>query len=251
MIRGVLFDLGGVLYVGDRPLPGAREALISLRAAGIPMRFITNTTRLPRNGVVARLAAMNLKIPAQYLFTPAQAARSYLAAHQLTPHLLVHPRLHGEFADLIKDGPANAVLMGDAGHAFTYETLNTAFRLLLDGAPLLAMGKNRYFKERDGLSLDIGPFVVALEYAADVDAVILGKPAPDFFLAAVASLGLPPEEVVMIGDDAAADVGGALAAGLQGILVRTGKYRPGDEAEVLARGARVFANVDEAVDYIL
>lgn len=250
MIQGVLFDLGGVLYVGDRPLPGAVEALLSLEKAGIPMRFITNTTRLPHKKIVAKLARMGLEVPEENLFTPAIAARQYLLEHELTPHLLVHPNLQTEFRDLVGEA-ADAVLMGDAGHAFTYETLNTAFRILMDGAPLLAMGRNRYFQESDGLSLDIGPFVAALEYAAKIEAVVLGKPARDFFLAAVQSLHLAPGDVAMVGDDAVSDVGGALDAGLQGILVKTGKYRHGDEREVAERGARVVEDIDAAVDYIL
>jgi HAD superfamily hydrolase (TIGR01458 family) len=214
------------------------------------VRFVTNTTRVPHRGVLARLAGMGLEVPAEDLFTPAMAARGYLIDHDLIPHLLVHPNLQGEFADLIT-GPPNAVLMGDAGHAFTYEALNTVFRLLMEGMPLLAMGNNRYFREPDGLSLDMGPFVLALEYAARVKAMILGKPSGDFFLEAVRSLGFPPGDVVMVGDDAVADIGGAMAAGLQGILVRTGKYIPGDENELAGEGAWVCDNIDAAVDYIL
>lgn len=250
MIQGVLLGLRGVLYVGDQPLPGARDALLSLQAAGIPMRFISNMTRLSRRGIIAKLARMGLEIPEQDLFTPAMAAREYLITHRLTPHLLVHPNLQGEFADLAGDQP-NAVLMGDVGHTLTYEAFNTAFRLLLAGMPLLAMGKSRYFREVEGFSLDIGPLVVALEYAARTEATILGKPSPAFFLAAVNSLAIPPREVAMVGDDADVDVGGAMAAGLQGVLVRTGKYQPGDEAEIASWGARVVANIDEAIDYIL
>jgi len=250
MIQAVLFDLGGVLYVGDRPLPGAREALQSLRAAAVPVRFITNTTRLPRARIAAKLARMGLEAPVSDIFTPAMAAHAYLTTHRLTPHLLVHPNLREEFADLITGEP-NAVLVGDAGDDFTYTALNAAFRLLMAGQPLLALGKNRYFRENDEMSLDVGPFVAALEFAANTRAVILGKPSRDFFLSAVNSLALSPEQVVMIGDDAVSDVGGALAAGLRGILVRTGKYLPGDEARIAEQGALVCDDIDEAIDHLL
>ena len=250
MIHGVLFDLEGVLYVGGYPLPGAREALLSLRAAGIPMRFITNSTRMPRGAIVNRLARMGLEVSPQHLFTPVVAARNYLIARKLTPHLLVHPNIQGEFADLLGP-PPDAVLLGDAGPAFSYDALNQCFRLLLDGLPLLAMGSNCYFRDESGLNLDIGPFMAALEYAAELEAVVLGKPSDDFFQAAVNSLDLPPHDVVMVGDDAEMDVCGALAAGLRGVLVRTGKYRHGDEAKVEPRGGRVFDDLDAVVDYIL
>ena len=250
MIHGVLFDLEGVLYIGGHPLPGAREALLSLRAAEIPVRFITNSTRLTRSAIRNRLARMGLDVSLQHLFTPVVAARNYLIARKLTPHLLVHPDIRGEFADLM-GGPPGAVLLGDASNTFDYEALNQCFRLLLDGLPLLSMGSNRYFREEHQLNLDIGPFMVALEYAAELEAVVLGKPSPEFFLAAVNSLNLPPQDVVMIGDDAEMDVCGALAAGLHGVLVRTGKYRSSDEAKVVPHGGRVFDDLDAVIDYIL
>ena len=250
MIHGVLFDLEGVLFVGGYPLPGSREALLSLRAAGIPMRFITNSTRMTRGAIVNSLEAMGLEVSTQHLFTPVVAARNYLIARELTPHLLVHPNIQSEFADLLGP-PPDVVLIGDAGSGFDYQALNRCFRLLLEGLPLLAMGCNRYFRDSSGLNLDVGPFVTALEYAAELEAVVLGKPASVFFLAAVNSLDLPPQDVVMVGDDAEMDVCGALAAGLRGALVRTGKYRHGDESKVEPLGGRVFDNLDAVVDYIL
>ena len=251
MIHGVLLDLEGVLYAGGYPLPGAREALLSLRAAGIPIRFVTNSTRVTRAAIVNRLARIGLDVPIQHLFTPAVAARQYLIERRLVPHLLVHPDLRGEFADLPGAGPPSAVLLGDAGPEFSYAALNQCFRLLLDGLPLLSMGANRYFREGEHLSLDIGPFMAALEYAAELEAVVLGKPAAAFFQAAVNSLNLPAHDVVMVGDDAEMDICGALSAGLRGVLVRSGKYRHGDERRVEPLGGRVFDDLDAVVDYIL
>lgn len=250
MIRGALFDLSGVLYVGNQPLPGATSALEKLRAESIPTRFITNVSRTPSRMILERLNRMGFRISSQDLFTAPIAARNYLVTHARRPYLIIHPDLEEEFADFA-GGTPNAVLVGDAGEEFTYKKLNQAFRLLITGAPLLAIGNNRYFREADGLSLDIGPFVTALEYASGMRAIILGKPAREFFQGAVASLGCAPEEVVMVGDDALADVDGALAAGLQGILVQTGKYRARDEAQITRPGAIVVVDVVGAVDWIL
>ncbi len=250
MIHGVLFDLEGVLYCGDYPLPGSREAVLSLRAAGIPMRFITNSTRIAPKDILKRLAYMGLEAELEHLFTPIVAARAYLIARNLTPHLLVHPNIRNEFADLIGPAP-DIVLLGDAGSHFTYQALNQCFRMLMHGWPLLSMGSNRYFCEDGQCSLDIGAFMTGLEYAAQLEAVVLGKPSADFFLAAVQSLNLPAQDVIMVGDDAEMDVCGAIAAGLQGALVRTGKYRHGDEKIVTPVGGRVFDDLDAIVDYIL
>ena len=107
--------------------------------------------------------------------------------------------------------------------------MNRAFHWLLDGADLVALQKNRYWKREGELVLDAGPFVAALEYAANVEATVVGKPSTAFFGLAVESVWLRPEEVGMVGDDLVNDVGGAQAIGCRGVLVRTGKYRAGEE----------------------
>ncbi|WP_119462808.1 TIGR01458 family HAD-type hydrolase [Rhodospirillaceae bacterium SYSU D60014] len=257
-IRGVLLDLDGVLYVGNDLLPGAREALARLRERRLPVQFVTNSTRRPRRAIQAGLSAMGLNLGDDELVTPARAACTWLGERRLSPHLLIHPDLREDFNGLSSpdaeepvDRPANrAVVVGDAGEGFTYEALNRAFRLLMEGAPFLALAKNRYFREVDGLSLDAGPFVAALEFAGGVTAEVVGKPAPGFFHAAVTALGCEPAEAVMVGDDVEADVGGAIAAGLQGILVETGKFRVEDRARLHRHGVLV-RDIGAAIDRIL
>jgi HAD superfamily hydrolase (TIGR01458 family) len=250
MIRGVLLDIGGVIAVGRDLLPGALEALDQLRGTGLPVRLITNTTRQPRQDLQAQLEGWRLGTDPADLFTPATAARAYVLARGLQPCLLVHPRLEPEFDGLPADGPV-AVIVGDAGDGFTYEALNHAFRRLEDGADFLALARNRMFMEPDGPSLDAGPFVAALEYACGRPARLLGKPAPAFFLEALQSLGLPPAQVAMIGDDAESDIAGAMALGCRGILVRTGKYRRGDETRITPAPDAVVTDLAEAVSWIL
>jgi len=139
------------------------------------------------------------------------------------------------------DERTQAVIMGDLGEAFGFEILNRAFRLVMDGAELVALQKNRFWMTPDGLSLDAGPFVAAVEYATGRDALVVGKPSPAFFELVLAELGATPAKTAMIGDDVETDVGGALGAGLAGILVRTGKYR---EDFVRASGVEPTATVD-------
>jgi len=250
-IRGVLLDLGGVVYVGDTVLPGALDALARLRAGSLPVRGITNTTRQPRRMLLAKLARLGVSVEPEELFMPALAARDHLRRHGLSPHLLVAKDLLEDLSGLPGTDRA-AVVIGDAATGFTYQALNAAFRALEGGAEFLALAKNRSFQDDDGArSLDAGPFVAALEYATGREALVLGKPSPAFFRAAVDSLGRAPEETVMVGDDAEADVGGAMAAGLHGVLVRTGKYRPGDERALDPPPDAVVADLSEAVDWIL
>lgn len=247
-IRGALLDIGGVFYVGDTPIAGAVAALEQLRGTGLGLRFITNTTSSSKRRVLGKLARMGLAVAPEELFTPADAARGWLAERGLVPWLLVAEPLREDFPET--GAPPNAVVIGDAGPGFTYERLNEAFRLVMDGAPLIALARNRYFMQPDGLTLDAGAFVAALEYAAEVEATVLGKPAPAFFTAALATMECAAEEAVMIGDDWESDVNGAMDAGLGGILVKTGKYREGDEEKLLP-GALVAADIAEAVEMIL
>lgn len=251
-ITGVLLDLDGVLYVGDTPLPGAIAAVAHLRDAGLRLAFLTNTTRTPHRLLLKKLAAMGLPLAPEELITPAAAARAWIAARGLRPHLVVHPALEEDFAGLPAGSEGEAVVIGDAGDRFTYAALNRAFRVLEDGAPLLALANNRAFRDRDGgLSLDAGPFVQALAYATRREPVVLGKPAVDFFAAALATIGCAAHEAVMIGDDVESDVGGAMAAGLGGVLVRTGKYQPGAEARIDPPPSAICDDLPAVVERLL
>jgi HAD superfamily hydrolase (TIGR01458 family) len=251
MAKAVLIDLGGVVYQGERLLPGARAALDRLRRAGTPLRFLTNTTRQPASAILAKVHGFGLAADAHEVITPVTLARQRLRERELRPHLLVHPAVRDAFADL--DGRrGTAVVVGDVGTTLDYAGLNAAFRALLDADDFVALAKNRAFRDADGgLSLDAGATVAALEYAARREATVVGKPAPAFFRLAVADLGCDPADAAMIGDDAEADVAGAIAAGLQGVLVRQGKYRPGDEAAVEPTPTAVADDLADAVDGVL
>lgn len=250
-VKGVLLDLGGVVYVGDTPLPGAVAAIGRLRQAGIGVRFLTNTTRSSRRMLLQKLRAMGMDIADEELFTPSLAARQRIEREGLRPHLLIHPALKEDFVAL-PEGAREAVVVGDAGDSFSYAALNAAFRALEHGAEFLALANNRSFRDADGgLSLDAGPFVAALAFASRREPQILGKPAPDYFLSALASMGCEPGDAVMVGDDAESDVAGAMAAGLAGILVKTGKYRPGAEDSIVQPPSAVVEDLPTAVDWVL
>ncbi|NIT58869.1 MAG: TIGR01458 family HAD-type hydrolase, partial [Aliifodinibius sp.] len=117
----------------------------------------------------------------------------------LTPFLLIHDKLKEEFCDL-ESTDFDCVLVGDAEKAFSYDHLNEAFRTLMNGATLIAMGNNRYFRDGEKLSLDAGPFVKALEYASGKEAIVIGKPSRDFFMSAISGMSCNPDEIMMIGD---------------------------------------------------
>ena len=235
-MRALLFDLDGVLYQGDRVIDGAVETLHWCEQRDIPHLFVTNTSSRPRRALVERLSAMGLSVSAEQIFAPPVAARDYLAAHDATPlALFVREATREDFEglELLDDAAeqgAGSVVIGDIGKAWNFATLNRAFRLLMtEPRPvLIALGMSRYAQGSGGLVLDVAPFIKALEHASGCEAVVIGKPASEFFDAAVRKLGTSAAQTVMLGDDIVADVGAAQAAGLAGVLVRTGKFRPGD-----------------------
>ena len=225
--RALLVDLDGVLYVEDEPIAGAREAIDALRAAGVGLRFVTNTTTHSRAGTLDKLSGLGFRVDAAELVTPAALAVRYCRerSHRRVA-LLMDEAVKADFAELEEsDGAVDAVIMGDLGDAYGYAVLNQAFRMVMDGAELIALQKNRFWRTAKGLSLDVGPFVAAIEYATGRDAIVVGKPSSAFFELVLAGLGVPAKEAAMVGDDVESDVGGAQRAGLSGVLVRTGKYR--------------------------
>jgi len=226
-----------VLYQDGRAIPGATEALHSLAESGLTLRFLTNTTIRPRREIVIRMQALGFDVKPEQVFTPALAAASLLNQKGIRRlHLAAAPELSEDFAafDLV-DERAEAVVMGDLYTGFTWERLNGLFRMLLEGAELVALHRNRFCRRGEHLALDLGPFVAALEYAAGREALIVGKPSEPFFSSAVGDMGLDCSETVMVGDDIEADIGGALAAGLRAVQVKTGKYSPRDDAHPRAQ----------------
>lgn len=227
----LLLDLGGVLYDGSRVIPGARQAIAQARKLGLILRFVTNTATRSAAMLIEDMQRMQIDVHPGELFTAPMAALAYLQQHRLRPYLLLHTAIRHEFAGLEQHDP-NCVVLGDARDDLTYANLNRAFQLCKNGAPLIGIGMNKYFMDDHGLMLDAGAFIRAIEWAADVEAHVMGKPSAEFFAQVVLSTGVPAQRCLMIGDDVVADVAGAVAAGLQGCLVRTGKFLPGDEARL-------------------
>jgi len=217
-------------------IDGAVETVRWCEKASVPHLFVTNTSSKPRSALVERLASLGLSVGAEQIFAPPVAAHDFLIENDISPIALsVRDATREDFqgVELLDDAAeegAGAVVVGDIGRAWNYDILNRMFRLLMDEPhpPLIALGMSRYAQGKDGLLLDVAPFIKALEHASGCEAVVMGKPARAFFDAAVTKLDVPRDEVVMIGDDVRGDVGGAQAAGLRGILVRTGKFRESD-----------------------
>ncbi len=227
MIAGLLVDIDGVLTISWEPLPGVPEAVAELRAAGVPMRLATNTTTRTRKEIVRLLAEGGIAVDHEDVLTAPVASAAYLRREYPGARCLLLNE--GDLSEdlegvtLVESGPVDVVLLGGAGPAFTYQALNAAFRHLTEGAALVAIHRNLLWRTSDGLQLDSGGFVGALEEATGVEATVVGKPSSAFFVSGLDALGQPADRVAMIGDDVVNDVLAAQEEGITGVLVRTGK----------------------------
>jgi len=245
-VDGFLFDMDGVWFVGDHAVPGAAQTLARIRELCKPLRIVTNTTTRTREQLSQRLRGLGFDIRPDEIINSVQAAVLYLRAQGAPScHLIVADDIRSLFSDFPTSATPEYVVVGDIGEHWSYPVLNEAFRMVMDGANLLALHKGRFWQVEDGLRLDIGAFVAGLEYATGAEAVIAGKPSRTMFDAALADMGVDASGAVMVGDDILGDVDGARAAGIRGILVKTGKYR---EALVAESGVTPDLVLDSVAD---
>jgi HAD superfamily hydrolase (TIGR01458 family) len=230
-MAAILLDVDGVLHVSGEPIPGASEAVRRLRENGHRLRFVTNNTTRSRSQLASELRGVGIEIEDDELQTPSDAAARELKGKRvlaLTMHALVHDL---EGIELVGEG-ADAVLLGGADETpetnlvFSFMNLARAFAELEGGADLYCMHRNRWWQTKHGPLLDAGMFVAGLEYAAQTEAVVLGKPSPSYFAAACEALDADPQMTWMIGDDLESDIAGAQGIGMRTVLMRTGKFRP-------------------------
>ena len=255
-IKGVLLDITGVLVestsTGSVAIQGSIEAVKKLSAAGIPVRFVTNETQRTRDSLVGMLHENGYSMAANAIFPPALAMASIIKAKSLNPFMLVHPQVSSDLPAPKTISEYDSVVIGDAVDEFSYKNLNKAFQIITEtSCPFYCLGKGKFYREDGKLMLDVGPFAALLEFATEKPAIIVGKPSQDFFCAALKDMDVEPSAAVMIGDDIVSDVGGAQQCGIQGVLVRTGKFRKTDENHPKVQPNMICDNLAEAVDMIL
>jgi HAD superfamily hydrolase (TIGR01458 family) len=254
-MAAILLDVDGVFHVSGDPIVGGAEAVRQLRRDGHRLRFVTNSTTRPRTALAEELRAMGVEVDDEELETTPRAAARALAGKRvlaLTMHAIV-----GEFEGVELVGEdAEAVLLGGADETpetnlvFSFMNLARAFQELEMGAELYCLHKNRWWQTKQGPLLDAGAFVAGLEYAADVEATVLGKPSPAYFKAALEALDADAEMTWMVGDDIEADVAGAQRHGMKTVLVRTGKFRPDAVERTNIRPDAIISSIAQLPDWL-
>ena len=224
-IRLALIDLDGTVYVGSQVIDGAADAVRRLRDLGISMRFTTNADSVTPATLVRRLAGMGVEAALDELLTPVVLAGALLDEQDGAALVIASPDVRSVLAGRIatRGDRVSHVIVADPSYGADYAQLDAAFRAIRDGAQLVAMQLGRWVQRDSGVHLDTGGWVRMLEYAAEVDALLLGKPSPDFFRLAAGSAGVDVADTLVVGDDRASDIAGGRAAGCHTALVRTGK----------------------------
>jgi HAD superfamily hydrolase (TIGR01458 family) len=254
-MAAILVDVDGVLHVSGEPIAGAASAVRRLRDAGHRLRFVTNTTTRSRASVVQQLRDMRIELDDDEVQTTGVVAGRALKGKRVLA--LTMPGILDDLDGLQLVGMnVDAVLLGGAdegeetGRIFSYLNLNRAFHELDAGAGLYCLHKNRWWQTADGPRLDAGAFVAGLEYAADTEATVLGKPSAAYFAAALAALDAEAEMTWMVGDDLENDVLGAHRYGMKTILVRTGKFRPDDVERSRVQPDAIVSSIAQLPDWL-
>ena len=231
-IKGLLLDLEGVVYEGDKLVDGALDTINKLLSYNFKIKYLTNTTVTPRKQILKKLLKFKLSIIESDIFTPPIAAGIFLKKNKISKiFLLTNQLLQEDFKEFSIDKvKPEAIILGDLYKAFNWEKLNEVFqRIHNNDILIIALHKNKYCKRENKIGLDLGPFVAALEYATSKKFILIGKPEQNFFNLAIEGMGLSKKEVLMVGDDIFADIGGAKNNSIPSIQVRTGKFQKKDE----------------------
>ena len=245
--KAFLIDLDGTLYFKGEPCPGATETINYLRQQKYQLRFLTNTTAKTPQMLQEQMQALGFDIHENEIFNATYACLLYLRTQpELSCHFMVDDAVKAFFKEIpIDDAAPDFVVVGDYGEGFNFHALNHAFRLLMDGAELIALQKGLYWFSPEGIFLDCGAFVTLLETAANKTATVMGKPSETFFKTVLDNLQLATSDVIVIGDDITSDIVGAKRMKMRSILVRTGKFRPDQLENPVAKPTWVLDSISE------
>lgn len=245
--KAFLIDLDGTLYFKGEPCPGAIETVNYLRQEKYQLRFLTNTTAKTPKMFHEQMQALGFDIYEDEIFNATYACLQYLRSQSKSRcHFMVDDAVKAFFKEIpVDDDAPDFVVVGDYGAGFDFHALNHAFRLLMNGAELIALQKGLYWFSSEGMFLDCGAFVTLLEAAAGKTAKVMGKPSETFFKLALDSLQLSPSEVIVVGDDITSDIVGAQTMEMQSILVKTGKFKSDQLEAPVAEPTWVLKDVSE------
>ncbi|HEX6290094.1 MAG TPA: HAD-IIA family hydrolase [Herpetosiphonaceae bacterium] len=250
-IRAVLFDMDGVLYRGAQALPGVNELLAFLEARRLPYACITNNASRTPEQFAANVQAMGLKIAPERIITSAIATNVYLrsVAPPGTPIYavgmdgLIQP-LFGDGYFVLEEQAPSFVVVG-ADFEVTYAKLRAACLAIRAGATFVGTNPDKTFPAEDGIVPGCGALLAALEAATDQKPMIIGKPEPGMFIAALKLLEAQAPTTLVIGDRYDTDIVGGATAGLRTAMVLTGISTAAEAEDGLVVPDAIVADLPE------
>ena len=251
-IKGILLDLDGVLCIGETPIPGAAEVIQLMKEKEIPFRIATNYTTLSRTSLFTKLNLMGINVDKYHIISAAYAGVLKLRSMgSPSCEIFLKEDTKSDYDEFHIDPISpEVIVIGDLDDRWTFNIINNIFNKVLNGSKIIALHKGRYFQVSEGLQIDSGAFIKAIEYATSTTSEVVGKPEKAFFELALKDMNLAPEESMMIGDDIINDVEGAQLAGVKGVLVKTGKYRKDLVEKSNIEPDLIISSIDEIIKYL-
>src|SRR5438552_10309022 len=226
---GLILDMDGVLYRGNHPLPGARELIPALRAAGLSFILLTNNSTLTPQEYAAKLARMGITVDAGLVFTSGVATSLYLMQHYPKGggvYVLGEPALLTMLTQLPEfraDGWQPDFVVVGLDFRLTYDSLQRACSAIRSGAQFIATNADATLPVEGGeLWPGAGSIVAAVRTCSGVEPVVIGKPNPYIGQMALLKIDLPPDEVLCVGDRLETDIALGAHIGTPTALVLTG-----------------------------
>lgn len=249
-IRGIIFDMDGVLYRGNHPLPGAREIFPALRGSDLSFILLTNNSTLTRRDYVAKLARMGILLQEEEILTSAVATAQYLAENYpeggdvyvlgeagLVETISQTPRFRA-------DGWQPRFVVAGLHFGFTYDHLQRACGAIRNGAHFIATNADVTLPVEGGeLWPGAGSLIAAVQACSGVAPVVIGKPSARIGELALERLGLQAQEVLCVGDRLDTDILMGNRAGMPTALVLTGISRREDVAASEAKPDFIFDDI--------
>ncbi len=227
-LRGLIMDMDGVLYRGNEPVPGLVEFFNYLDQAGIRYLLLTNNSTTLPVGYVKKLAAMGVTVAEEAILTSGLVMKHHLQAHY-PPGTRIYGVCMEPLQDLLLDGTGYLwdedtpqVVISSGDFAVTYDKLRRACLAIRHGADWLATNTDKTLPTEAGLIPGAGALVACLEVATEQQPIALGKPEVPMMEQALDLLGLPANEVAMLGDRLDTDILGGINAKMRTIMVLTG-----------------------------
>ncbi len=253
--RGFIFDLDGTLYLGERLVPGAREAVLALRAAGRRLCFLSNKPIQSRADYAAKLTGLGIPAVVDEVINSSYVLGRHLAGEKPGARCFVigEPPLVEELraAGLAPvDDPRVDYVVVAFDRTFDYRKLDMALQAVKrHGARLVGTNPDRTCPVEGGEIPDAAGMIGAVEGVTGrrVDPIV-GKPSPITLHIALDRLALPAGECAVVGDRLETDIAMARTAGLASILVLTGVTRPDDPEIARWRPDHVVASLTELLD---